>query len=280
MKSKTLVVVGMHRSGTSLVTNWLYHCGLQVGECLLAANQGNVEGHFEDVEFLKMHEEILTSNNFPATGYVYEKDIPVSIYQHEKLKTIIRIKNQRYKQWGWKEPRTCLFLDLYRKLLPNAKYLVIVRDHSSVVNSLLKRDFSAVEQRYLARAFFARLIWRYFRRARRKQRFYRTNAEYFLKVWIAYNEHILNMLKELPQEDYMVINYSLLENRDEQVFSFLTNKWNLALQYFSFRDVYNKNLISPPFNIDQFVCDTALLSKAKVIEENFKAYMKTYQLTF
>ena len=49
----------MHRSGTSLITNWLSRCGLEIGERLAAGNAGNVEGHFEDVEFLKLHEEIL-----------------------------------------------------------------------------------------------------------------------------------------------------------------------------------------------------------------------------
>ena len=45
----------MHRSGTSLISNWLHHCGLQLGEHLLEAGNGNEEGHFEDVEFLRMH---------------------------------------------------------------------------------------------------------------------------------------------------------------------------------------------------------------------------------
>jgi len=276
MQSKTLMVVGMHRSGTSLITNWLYHCGLQVGEHLLEANNGNEEGHFEDVEFLRIHEEILTSNDFPASGYVYDKEIDISIYQLEKLKSVIKIKNQRYKQWGWKEPRTCLFLPLYRELLPNSKYLIIFRDYPAVVNSLLKRDFASVEEKYLARNFFPRLVWTYFRRNRRKEKFYHDNTEYFLKVWIEYNEHILNMLRELPEQDYIAINYSLLEKCDKQVFSFLTNTWRFALDYFSFKDVYKKNLIGKVMNIDPFIKDNELLARAKRVESDFKKYMKTY----
>lgn len=276
MPSKTLLVVGMHRSGTSLITNWLYRCGLQVGEQLLEAGMGNKEGHFEDVEFLKMHEEILISNDFPSTGYIYDKKIDISVYQLEKLKSIIRIKNQRYNQWGWKEPRTCLFLDLYRELLPGSKYLIIFRDYPSVVNSLLKRDFDVVEKKYLSRKFFSQLVWIYFRRNRRKRKFYHDNAECFLKVWIAYNEHILNMLKDLPAEDYLVVNYSLLEKCDRQVFSFLTNTWRFALQYFSFKEVYNQNLLSKVVDVDSFIPDMALLSRARNIADSFKAY-QTYQ---
>jgi hypothetical protein len=270
------MVVGMHRSGTSLITNWLQHCGLQVGERLLEANHGNVEGHFEDVEFLRIHEEILESNDLDSGGLVYDKDIDISLYQLEKLKSVIKVKNQRYKQWGWKEPRTCLFLNLYRELLPNSKYLVIVRDYQSVVNSLLKREFSLVEEKYLARKLFKRMIWVYLRRRRKEKKLYHDNAEYFLKVWIEYNEHILDTLKDLSPDNYIVINYTLLEKCDKQVFSFLTNTWRFALKYFSFQDVYKKSLLSKVVNLEPLIKDKALLSKAKRIEDDFKKYMKTY----
>jgi hypothetical protein len=276
MQSKTLMVVGMHRSGTSLITNWLYRCGLQIGEHLLEPGRGNVEGHFEDVEFLKIHEEILTSNDFPSTGYVFDKGIDISLYHLEKLKGVIKVKNQLYKQWGWKEPRTCLFLDLYRELLPNSKYLVIVRDHGSVVHSMLKRDFALFEDKYLSRKIFQRLVWIYFRRSRRRKKFYKSNTESYLKVWIEYNEHILNMLEELPVKDYIVISYSLLEKYDKQVFSSLTKTWRFALKYFSFKEVYKKNLISKPVDISSFIHDSELLIKAKSIEQEFEKYIKVY----
>ncbi len=276
MQSKTLMVVGMHRSGTSLITNWLYRCGLQIGEHLLEPGEGNVEGHFEDVEFLKIHEEILESNDFPLTGYVYNREIDVSVYQLEKLKSIIKVKNQLYEQWGWKEPRTCLFLDLYRELLPDSKYLVIMRDYGSVVNSMLRRDFALFEDKYLARKAFQRFVWTYIRRGNRIKKFYRDNAEPYLKVWIEYNEHILSMLEKLSEKDYIVINYSLLEKCDKQVFSSLTTTWRFALNYFSFKDVYNKSLISDPIDITPLINDKVLLVKAHAIEEEFEKYIKAY----
>jgi hypothetical protein len=276
MQSKTLMVVGMHRSGTSLITNWLHRCGLQIGEHLLEAGEGNVEGHFEDVEFLKIHEEILESNDFPSTGYVYNREIDVSVYQLEKLKSIIKVKNQLYEQWGWKEPRTCLFLDLYRELLPDSKYLVIMRDYGSVVNSMLRRDFALLEDKYLARKAFQRFVWTYIRRGNRIKKFYRNNAESYLKVWIEYNEHILSMLEKLSEKDYIVINYSLLEKCDKQVFSSLTTTWRFALKYFSFKDVYNKSLISDPIDITPLINDKVLLVKAHAIEGEFEKYMKAY----
>ena len=273
MQSKTLMVVGMHRSGTSLISNWLYRCGLQLGEHLLEAGNGNEEGHFEDIEFLKMHEEILTSNDFPASGYVYDKVIDISVYQLEKLKSVIKVKNQRYRQWGWKEPRTCLFLDLYRELLPNSKYLVIVRDYAAVVHSLLKRDFAEYEQKYLRGKKLQRFVWLYLRRQNTSRKFYKTHAEDYLKIYIEYNQHILNTLKELPPEDYMVVNYTLLEKSDKEVFSFLTGKWHFKLQYHGFNEVYKKNLLSKAFNVDAYINDKELINKAKNITDELRKHI-------
>ena len=267
------MVVGMHRSGTSLISSWLYRCGLQLGEHLLEAGNGNVEGHFEDVEFLRMHEEILTSNDFPASGYVYDKVIDISIYQLEKLKSVIKIKNQRYPQWGWKEPRTCLFLDLYRELLPNSKYLVIVRDYAAVVHSLLKRDFAEYEQKYLRGKKLQRFVWLHLRRQNTSRKFYKAHAEDYLKIYIEYNQHILDTLKELPPEDYMVVNYSLLEKSDKEVFSFLTGKWHFKLQYHGFNEVYKKNLLSKAFDVDTYINDKELINKAKTITDDLKKHI-------
>jgi hypothetical protein len=274
MQSRALIIAGMHRSGTSLITNWLHHCGMQVGERLVEASDGNKQGHYEDVEFLKIHQEILADNGLPLSGLIYNQKINISAYQLEKLKAVIRIKEERFKQWGWKEPRTCLFLDIYNELLPGVKYFVIMREYLAVVNSLLKRDFDVVDKTYKHRSFFTRLKWNLFRKERRRKKFYRNNAENYLKVWIDYNEHVLSLLQKLPAKDYLVINYSLLEKDDREVFSFLTGKWDFKLDYFPFGKVYDKTLISGQADLKPFLKDTSLEERAKAIENEFKKYMK------
>jgi len=273
MQGRILIIAGMHRSGTSLITNWLHRCGLQVGENLVGANAGNKEGHFEDTEFLKMHEEILTDNGYPSTGLVAGANISVSEYHLEKLKAIIHIKNKHFEQWGWKEPRTCLFLDQYRKLLPQAKYLVITRDYGPVVNSLLKRDFEAIDVHKLSLKFSKRIKWKMYRRNRARRKYYREYAEDYLKVWIDYNERILAALKHLMPENYLVVNYMMLQKKDRDVFSFLTGKWGFTLNYVTFGEVYKENLISPKANIEPFIRDKALLSRVEEIENEFKGYI-------
>ncbi|MBS1501963.1 MAG: sulfotransferase [Bacteroidetes bacterium] len=270
MQQRVLIILGMHRSGTSLVTNWLYHCGLQVGENLLGKNAGNEEGHFEDTEFLKLHEEILAANNLPDTGLFADKNIEISAYQKAKIRAVIDVKNELFEQWGWKEPRTCLFLDTYKSLIPQAHYLVIVRDYRPVVNSLLKRDFRTIEEQYLSRNFLQRLIWRSFKRDVRRKEFYRLKAEYYLKVWIDYNERIINFLKEIAPEQYLVVSYAALEKNDKKPFLFLAERWRFNLRYIPFLDVYKENLISSLPDLSMFFTDKNLLARANDTEAQLK----------
>jgi len=263
----------MHRSGTSLITNWLHRCGLQVGESLVEASASNQEGHFEDTEFLKIHEEILADNGLTHTGLVHDKQLNISDYQLEKLKAILKIKEQRFSQWGWKEPRTCLFLDTYRELLPHAKYLVIVRDYLSVVNSLLKRGWEDVDHLFDKRSFFTRLRWNVFRKGRNRRRFYRTYAEDFLMVWIEYNQHILDALQTLPPDDYLVVNYTMLHNTDRKVFMFLKQDWGFDLYYTPFSKIYKHSLISKQADLGPYIKNQSLVTRAKEIEEEFKKYI-------
>lgn len=276
MQSQALIIAGMHRSGTSLITNWLSRCGLEIGERLAGSDAGNVDGHFEDLEFLKLHEEILDYNSLDNSGMVDDKGITLTPYQLGKLQSIINVKQQLYKQWAWKDPRTCLFLDTYAQLLPNAKYLVIIRDHESVVNSLLRREFAHIDNKYTGRKYISRLVWQHFRRSRREKRFYAEHTDAFLKVWINYTEEILKTLKKLSAGDYLVLNYAMLLKQDEQIIGFLNNEWGFDLNYRDFKAIYKDNLMNAgtTFNIEDFVSDSSLLIKAAYLQLRMQHYMK------
>lgn len=263
----------MHRSGTSLISNWLTQCGLQLGERLLKPTYGNVEGHFEDLEFLKMHQEILDNHQLPNTGLTDANVGDFSIYEKEKVKSIIRIKQQLYDQWGWKDPRTCLFLNVYNELIPDARYLVILRDHQSVISSLLRREFKLVDNKYMSRKYFSRLIWSKFRRSRRQLAFYHAKTEEFLKIWINYNQDILQCIRKLDREVFTVVDYSILNKEDAQVFSHLKNNWDFALQYIPFNDVYKENLIGQDVDINKYIVNKSLIASAKQLQNELMAYM-------
>ncbi|MBS1528420.1 MAG: hypothetical protein JST19_22425, partial [Bacteroidetes bacterium] len=95
-------------------------------------------------------------------------------------------------------------------------------------------------------------------------------AEYYLKVWIDYNERIINFLKELAPDQYLVVNYTALEKNDRKPFLFLTERWKFDLRYFPFLDVYKENLISSLPDLSMFFTDKNLLERAKDVEVQLK----------
>ena len=57
---RAVVVLGMHRSGTSLATRGLECLGVELGEDLLGpSTPENPEGFFEDVALLELSERVL-----------------------------------------------------------------------------------------------------------------------------------------------------------------------------------------------------------------------------
>ncbi|MEO3404603.1 hypothetical protein AAFN85_11920 [Mucilaginibacter sp. CAU 1740] len=273
MQKRVLIIAGMHSSGTSLITHWLTKCGLQTGEQLATGNHGHAEGDFEDIEFLKMHEEILADHNLPTSGLTIEHIDNFTPYEKAKLQSIIRVKERLYDQWAWKDPRTCLFLNVYKELLPGACYLVILRDYQSVVSSLLRREFKRIDNKYMGRKLAHRLVWTYLRKPKRISKFYKANAAEYLKIWITYNHDILACIEKLPAENFVVINYSMLKEHDKPVFDQLKNKWNFALSYSCFKDVFKAHLIGPDVNIEQYIEDKEMIEQANQLQSKLKSYL-------
>ena len=58
-EQKVIIIAGMHRSGTSLVSSILQAAGVDIGDELIGPAPGNPRGHFEDADFFQFHEKIL-----------------------------------------------------------------------------------------------------------------------------------------------------------------------------------------------------------------------------
>ena len=72
-----LIITGMHRSGTSVVAAALASAGLHVGSRLMPGGRGNPRGHFEDLDFVSLHERILRANGIGTEGFTTATEIPV-----------------------------------------------------------------------------------------------------------------------------------------------------------------------------------------------------------
>ena len=140
-KGSPIVILGMHRSGTSLLANMLHSIGISMGQEFLDADQFNLRGYFEDKEFLGINKGIL--ENSGGCWYAPPTDEEIlkggKKFQSSISNTIARKRKIAGKNsWGWKDPRTCLTCWNFMSEISDAKFIVIVRRLSDIKRSLNK----------------------------------------------------------------------------------------------------------------------------------------------
>jgi glycosyltransferase involved in cell wall biosynthesis/predicted O-methyltransferase YrrM len=128
----------MHRSGTSLVSSLLQAGGVHVGDNLLAANHSNPRGYFEDVDFIDFHERLLSERQQHYLHVNCDFEFDPSDSETERARELVA-ERSKAALWGWKDPRTSLFLDFWQKQLPDARFLFLYRHPLEVMLSLLRR---------------------------------------------------------------------------------------------------------------------------------------------
>jgi hypothetical protein len=135
--SRPLIVAGMHRSGTSLVASLLQAGGVNLGERLVAPAADNPRGFFEDADFYEFHARALREREqtlFASRDFVFT---PTAV-ERERAQALIHARDGQ-GMWGWKDPRTSLFLDFWQELLPEANFLFVYRHPLDVLLSLVRR---------------------------------------------------------------------------------------------------------------------------------------------
>jgi hypothetical protein len=139
MKSPILILTGMHRSGTSLVSNYMQKCGICMGENMIKANSGNPLGYFEDQDFLDFHKSVMLFNNLPLFPSL-DDDINICFNNQQKGKALKILASKANKsEWGWKDPRTVFFLNFWNELAEECFFVFLFRHPLCVLDSLLRR---------------------------------------------------------------------------------------------------------------------------------------------
>lgn len=154
-KTKTkpvVVVLGMHRSGTSLLANLLTTLGVSLGEKLLAADCNNEAGYWEQEEIYRTQDELLQKLGRHWIGPAGTIPLPSDWWKRpevqpykERLTAILREEIAKTDGvWGFKDPRTSRTLPLWKEIFEELGvepiYLLAIRNPSEVVESIVKRD--------------------------------------------------------------------------------------------------------------------------------------------
>ncbi len=199
-ESVTLVVAGMHRSGTSLTASLLQAAGIDMGKNMVGIATGNRKGHFEDADFVQFHKALLISEGVHSDGFTLDAQIPVKEHFRQSAVELVSTRLQ-YGLWGWKDPRTTLFLDFWDSLIPNAFYVMVYRAPWEVTDSLYRRDTDEI---------------------------FRKNPEMAVELWMHYTRKILAFCERNPAR-CLLINASRVVENPSALISGIDKKFGITL---------------------------------------------------
>jgi len=158
-RRQPVILLGMHRSGTSVLVQLLARLGLFVGS--------DLQGDFESTYFLKLNEQLLHRVNA-----AWDNPLPMrSLFDNPEAVAMTRsalaaeVQSNRIGQflgggvfakkrlanfdrpWGWKDPRTIFTLPLWLDLFPKARIVYILRNGIDVAESLRARERKMLAER-------------------------------------------------------------------------------------------------------------------------------------
>jgi len=147
-----IIIIGMHRSGSSLIAGLLQTLGMFMGQ--------DQDDHCEAMFFIRLNDWLLRQ-----TGAAWDNPDPIQyLLEHSQARSLavdyVRYmmrtpravnymglgKYLRFRSpdhlalpWGWKDPRNTFTLPFWRDLFPQARVVHIYRHGIDVANSLRTR---------------------------------------------------------------------------------------------------------------------------------------------
>ena len=143
-----LLVLGMHRSGTSALTGTLGLMGVTLPDLQVRGNESNVKGHFESLTALELNEELLAAMNscwYDISSLNISHVSPPFLEEWKaKFETYLASEFDRTSLFALKDPRFSRLLqivvEVLRDLDLSSRAIIAVRHPLEVARSLEIRD--------------------------------------------------------------------------------------------------------------------------------------------
>ena len=254
----------MHRSGTSLTAMWMHGCGLFLGDRLMSGDFDNPLGHFEDLDILHIHERDLQEKKLMTNGLRIKpyREFEFEASTRPLVEAFLKSR-EKHDQWGWKEPRSTLYLEAWKKIIPGLKVLAIYRGFDEVVDSLVRRTkysvfksgkFKGISNILHRMGYPAYIQW---------------EKSNYIDAWIKYNSSIL-AFKDAYPDDIHIVNLETLIRDSRAVFEKISDKWNLDLEFKRMEDFYQPGFLKS--NIKKNSSDRSENNPVKLIREKFEMF--------
>ena len=139
MSATRVVVLGMHRSGTSLVAGLLHRAGVYMGTYFRAPDAANPSGYFEDIVWRNVNKTILNCAGGTWWQPPPQERICLAAAHIWPLVAALVEDRDTSSLWGFKDPRTCLTLRVLAPLLEPFRIIYVEREEEQVIESLKRR---------------------------------------------------------------------------------------------------------------------------------------------
>jgi hypothetical protein len=144
MNASPVIVIGMHRSGTSCLAGCLQDLGLHLGEVNTAAPH-NKKGNREDPRLWVVHDAVLA-----RVGASWDRPPTEPVVWTDEEKAALRAVLAEYeavpRPWGFKDPRATVLLDGWLEVLPDLRLTASIRHPLAVAGSLAARNEFSLDQ--------------------------------------------------------------------------------------------------------------------------------------
>ena len=148
MTASAVLVIGMHRSGTSVVARAVKEYGFDLGDNLVPPAHDNVKGFWEDLDVVDLNERMLDSNlgSWDRLSLFDAKAFPPERLEHYcvSAEKLLRRKFAGISRFAVKDPRISLtlpvWLEAFSRTGIESQCILCLRHPNSVAMSLQARN--------------------------------------------------------------------------------------------------------------------------------------------
>ncbi|MES2819533.1 MAG: glycosyl transferase family 1, partial [Pseudomonadota bacterium] len=152
LQDNGVLVLGMHRSGTSAVAACLERLGVHLGDALVPADKWNPKGYFEERRIVAFNNRLLD-----LQGLRWDSPLPPApalqaawCGQAEAAAALLQELFAGTFVWGFKDPRMCLLAPFWQPVFAamrlRPRMLLVLRHPAEVTDSLARRDGMATRR--------------------------------------------------------------------------------------------------------------------------------------
>lgn len=149
------VVLGMHKSGTTLISECLHHSGVVMVEAAHVEAGYDAGQKWEREASKALNQRMLGSSGVHSLAIGGARILRAGAGLETEMRRLVDTLSVTHTDWGFKDPRTCLTYEAWARVLPSHRVIGIYRDPSSVL-AHYQQQAAADDRKFEARLVIAR----------------------------------------------------------------------------------------------------------------------------